>query len=243
MNGSTMLLESEPVASALLGSWINGTGVLSLQWQPRSLTEARALLVRNCPDVLFCSVELIDGTGFDVLDHVSRGTRHVFVGDSPEHAVRAFDVEAIDYLVRPLRAARFAEAVRRVTKPHPPQFSRVVEPSARVLVQDGSREQVVELDDLVAIVAVGGNYTELLCTSGTSIEARCSIKHWERMLPRDSFVRTHRSAIVNLAFVERLEGGEQNRVSLRRHSSSLELPVSRRLAPGVRQALRARSAA
>jgi DNA-binding LytR/AlgR family response regulator len=239
MKPSILLVESERSARDTLDEWLARTRVLELRWKAGSLEQARAVLRHAVPDIVFCAAELVDGDGFDILRWIDPSTRVVFLADSPAYAVRAFDVEACDYLVKPLSAERFAQAVRRVTEAisaPPPVQPRAC--STNLLVHDTTGDKTIDLRELMAIVSVGGNYTELLLSSGASFDARRPIKDWERDLPREAFVRTHRSVIVNLAHVERMHRRGANQVSLRLRASSLELPVSRRLARHVRAALR-----
>ncbi|MBN1610040.1 MAG: response regulator transcription factor [Polyangiaceae bacterium] len=238
METSALIVESEPATRDMVGKWLTKTRSLELRWQTSSLGQARALLQHATPDVVFCATELDDGEGFDVLCWLDPSTRVVLLANSPAYAARAFDVEACDYLVKPLSAERFEQAVRRVTGAVSTRPAASARPcSSNLLVHDGAGQTTIDLRELMAVVSVGGNYTELLLSSGASLDARRPIKDWERDLPREAFVRTHRSAIVNLAHVERIYRRSASQVSLRLRASALELPVSRRLARHVRAAL------
>jgi len=236
-NQATLLVESDPRARALVRGWIGGARALPPCREADGIEQARAHLEGARAAAVFGAVELRDGSMFDLLGDLDAGSPVVLFSTSPAQAVRAYDVGACDFLVKPLREDRFRLAVRRVADGLEPPGARPHNPSGRVVVRVDGGERVVDLRELVAVVAAGENYTEVRCASGASLEARRPIKDWERTLPSDWFVRAHRSTIVNIAHVERFDQRGPPRVRLRLRASSLELPVSRRMAPALRRAL------
>ncbi len=236
MRLSAMLVESELNSRKILSRWIEKTGILKLEWRVQSQREAVRLLKRCEPQVLICAAQLADGDGFELLLRVPPTTERVVVAHDPGAAVRAYDLDVADYLLKPVRRERFEQMVRRLARRRASQTDRT-DVLDTLIVTDGTGEQLVDLRDLMAVTAVGGNYTELHLTNGASFEARRPITAWQRTLPQDKFVRTHRGAIVNLAHVERVERRDSSHLALRLRSSSIEIPVSRRLSRSVRSAM------
>jgi two-component system LytT family response regulator len=231
-----MLVESELHSRAILSHLIESTKILKLGWRVQTQREAERLLSQCEPQLLICATQLADGDGFELLPRIRPTTEVVMAAHDPGFAARAYDLDVADYLVKPVRRERFEQMARRLVRRRS-DHSGQTEALDTLIVADGKGEQLVDLQDLMAITAIGGNYTELHLTSGTSFEARRPITTWQRTLPHDTFVRTHRCAIVNLAHVERVERRDSSHLALRLRSSSIEIPVSRRLARNVRGAM------
>src|SRR5690606_27018873 len=130
--------------------------------------------------------------------------RIVFATASDQHAVRAFEVNALDYLIKPIRPQRLADALRRVVTlaaepraPAPP--SPAMEANDLIYLKTGSgASRFVPLAQIAAIES-NENYSEARLGDGTRLFVRRTMKSWEETLPASHFVRVHRSTIVNLA--------------------------------------------
>jgi two-component system LytT family response regulator len=198
-----LVVEDEPLARADLVYLLGRHPQVEVRWQAASLQEAKAILASEAPDVVFLDVMLGDGDGFDVVPYVAPSTALVFVTAHSEHAIRAFEVNALDYLLKPVRAERLHESIERLGSTRPDaQAAREYLPGDRVLVQDGYRRCFVALCDLQLLRAEGGNYATLFLGRGDNLTVRMTLKHWERRLPAELFCRIHRQAIVNLQHVE-----------------------------------------
>ena len=186
-------------------------------------------------DLLFLDVQMPGLTGFEVLDEAERRglrlPRVVFSTAFDHHAVRAFEVAAVDYLLKPFTRARFAEAVGRALATPPERAGgaaeaahRAAPPFAeRLLVEDGGVFVPVATADLVWAEAAG-DYTKLHTRAKTYLASQGIGALSERLDP-DRFARVHRSTVVALGalralerdnsggFVARLEGGAVVRVS------------------------------
>ena len=118
----------------------------------------------EAPDVVFLDVQMPGRSGFDLLDGLDAAPDVVFVTAYDEHALRAFRVSALDYLLKPVDPERLAEAVARVAARVPTRpvasASRLLGPDDRVFVKDGDRMHLVRLGDVRRFESVG-NYTAL----------------------------------------------------------------------------------
>ena len=162
------------------------------------------------PDVLFLDVQMPGETGFDLLaslDAVPPAV--VFVTAYDEHALRAFEVSAQDYLVKPVAPARLAGAVARLgppTRPTPgrqPESARRLGPDDRVFVKDGDTLHFVRLGD-VRLFESEGNYVRLYVGEETPLVLR-SLSALEDRLDPAVFFRASRQHLLNLEHVARLE--------------------------------------
>ena len=186
-----------------------------------------AELVRTCDaDVVFLDVQLAGESGLELLDRIEPSVAVVFVTAFDQYAVRAFEVNALDYLLKPVAPARLARAVERLVRPNE---HATVDTSARLDYQDrlflrlDDRMGFVKVAEIVSIVS-DGDYSVVRLASGRTHRARKSLRDWIARLPETAFARVHRSTIVNLEFVERVE--EWSHFSYRLYLRGIAGPVS-----------------
>jgi two-component system LytT family response regulator len=188
-----------------------------------------AELVRTCDaDVVFLDVQLAGESGLDLLPLIDPAVAVVFVTAFDQYAVRAFEVNALDYLLKPVAPARLARAVDRLAGPND-RLPSDTGPAPRLDYQDrlflrlDDRMGFVKVAEIVSIVS-DGDYSVVRLASGRTHRARKSLRDWTARLPENAFARVHRSTIVNLEFVERVE--EWSHFSYRLYLRGLSEPVT-----------------
>jgi two-component system LytT family response regulator len=197
-----MLVDDEPLARerlrALLASEADVEIVAECADGPAAVDAVRRLE----PDVVFLDIRMPGMDGFDVLDAVGPGrlAAVVFLTAYDQHAVRAFEERALDYLLKPVSRARIREAVARVRErlAHP-----AAERTQRLAVRNGQRVTFVELASVDWIEAAG-NYALVHAGRETHI-LRETMSALESRLPAASFLRVSRGAILNLSRVRELK--------------------------------------
>jgi two-component system LytT family response regulator len=191
--------------------------------------EAVKAIAETSPDLLFLDVQMPKLDGFEVLELIdpARAPVVIFVTAYDRYAMRAFDAHAVDYLLKPFDAARFERALERARallgerRPAPEIAPAVRE---RLVVKDGARIHVIPMGKLDYVEAQD-DYVALH-SEGKSYLKQQSIASVEAMLDPARFVRIHRSAIVNLERVARIEPyGKDRRLAIL-HGGT-RLPVSR----------------
>jgi len=208
---------------------------LHLVGTAETLQAALALIAKEGADVLFLDAEIGGKNLFEECALVPPAVKMVFLTRSREGAVRAFELDALDYLIKPLDAGRLSETVRRLLRIEWPQ-PKTPEPAAGTLLIPFERgRRGVSLDEICLIQAFG-NYTRLSLSDGRSEIVLRSLAKWEGLLPKPPFLRTHRNTIVHAARVRGLEEAGDGSV-LRVEHVGEPVPVSRRCLPEVRQAL------
>ena len=197
--------------------------------------EAVKAIAETSPDLLFLDVQMPKLDGFEVLELVEPSLAPVviFVTAYDEYAMRAFDAHAVDYLLKPFSASRFERALerararlgeRRTLPEFAPEARRGGEGPQRIVVKDGTRVHVIPIARLDYVVAQD-DYVALH-SAGKSYLKQQSIASVEDLLDPACFVRLHRSAIVNLERVARIEPyGKESRIAIL--SDGTRLPVSR----------------
>jgi two-component system LytT family response regulator len=184
------------------------------------------------PDLLFLDVQMPKLDGFEVLELINQELAVVFTTAHDHYAMRAFEVHAVDYLLKPFSQERFDEALDRARMRAgrmPPATelhlaARAGAPVERIAVRDGTRVDIIRVERLDYVEAQD-DYVALVCAGKKHLKQQ-TISAMESMLDPSRFVRIHRSYIVNLERVSRIEPyGKDTRVVVL--SDGTQLPVSR----------------
>ncbi len=200
-----------------------------------TLAEALEAMVRTSPELLFLDVQLPGETAFDLFDRADVLAHVVFVTAFDQFAVRAFEVNALDYLVKPVNPQRLGQAISRFltrTGPPVPEKARLHYEDS-ILLHIGETPRFVKLASIVCVLAEG-DYTRVVTTSGPLGLVLRPLRDWERVLPERHFHRIHRSTLINCEQVVKIEPWFSG--SYRVHLRGLEEPVnmSRRHASAFR---------
>jgi two-component system LytT family response regulator len=224
-----VIVDDEPMARARLRRLVEAVPDLRLRAECARGADAVAAIEAHRPDALFLDVDMPGMSGFDVLDALAPELRPlvVFVTAYDEFAVRAFEVHAVDYLLKPYDSDRFAATVARVRErlagrgagASPPAIDEGAAASLSALLEQvrarGPERLVVREGEEMVFVAVrdidwigaADNYVELHVGSKVHL-LRESLTSVERRLAPAAFVRIRRDAIVNLARVRAVRPGE-----------------------------------
>jgi len=213
-----VLVDDEPMAREGLRLWLASEPDVEIAGEAGTPRDAIALVLRERPDLLFLDVQMPDADGFSVLEAVSG--QHlpevVFVTAHERHALRAFDVSALDFLLKPVREGRFREALARArrelergdAREGPARLSALLDRVVGSGGVDGPRRIerfAVRARDRFVIVAAAdvewigaaGNYAELHL-AGASHLVRATLNELEAGLDPARFARIHRSSLVRL---------------------------------------------
>ena len=194
---------------------------------------AAAELVRTCDaDVVFLDVQLAGESGLELLALIDPSVAVVFVTAFDQYAVRAFDANALDYLLKPVVPARLARAVERLGAPNvdsdAPAPTRL-DYQDRLFLRLDDRMGFVKIAEIVSITS-DGDYSVVRLATGRTHRARKSLRDWLARLPETAFARVHRSTIVNLEYVERVEEWSHFSYRLYLRGSTEPVVMSRRYA-------------
>lgn len=245
-----MLVDDEPPARRGLRRLLRAHEDIEVIAEAGTVSEAQQLAAALHPDAIFLDVELTDGRGFDLVAQLVPAPAIVFVTAHDLYAVEAFDVSAVDFVLKPVDPGRLAVTLERLRRNRPDV--------ARPALADGKREDNVELhgdsaygDPLprlhlridgrsviaplgtVAMLAAEADFTRVFIDGARDYLVCRLLRHFEAQLPTPPFVRLSRSLIVNLHQLERVEWQEAGRcsLSLRGHVGPVALGriASRRL--------------
>ena len=230
----TLVVDDEELARQVLRELLCAHQEIDVVAECRNGLEAVKAVAEYKPDLLFLDVQMPKLTGFDVLELIGPDVPVIFVTAYDEYAMRAFEVHAVDYLLKPVGKERLAAALQRVKartsekKPAPTELAMAARPpgqfAERLVVKDGTRVTLIPVakldyaeaqDDYVALASEGKKHLK-----------QQTIASLEAALDPKQFVRIHRSYVVNLERVTRIEPyGKDSRVAIL--SNGARLPVSR----------------
>lgn len=197
------------------------------------VTSGEKLIRSVQPDCILLDIEMVDGTGFDLLDALGEvDSAVIFTTGFDQFALKAFRYLAMDYLLKPVDPGELGEAlgkIRRTQQYSALQVKAVLEAVqkrslGKIAVSDASGLTFVRIGDIVHCQSYK-NYTDIHTSRGKKITASKTLKHFEELLPTEMFFRIHQSHLINLNHVERylkLDGG---RVLM---DNGADLEVSRR---------------
>jgi len=212
----TLIVDDEPLARLTIRQMLAGDGDIEAVGECSGI-DGVATIERTQPELLFLDVQMPEVDGFDLLEAVGvdRAPTVVFVTAYSEHALRAFEVHAVDYLLKPVAEERFAQALARA-KEHVLNRRRGVpaesgvgallrersRQTARILVRDRERTRILDANTIDWIEAA--DYYALIHVGGETHLLRETMNQLEERLDPSRFLRVHRSAIVHVERVKEI---------------------------------------
>ena len=229
---NVLLVDDERLARAELRRLLAAHADVEVVGEAATSEEAVAAITTLRPDLVLLDIELAGTTGFHVLEHLDWVPAVVFVTAYDQYAVRAFEVSAFDYLLKPVEPLRLALALEKVRNSghSAPPTEAPLGPESRVFVRDGERGWFVRLADVVLIEGVG-NYARLHFGSEKPLIPR-SLAALEKRLDPAHFFRANRQQIVGLGHVTDVQPWFGGGLVLRAGGHRVE--VSRRQAQKLR---------
>ncbi len=194
-----LIIDDEAPARTDLRALLAAHPNLSVVGEAATVSTAQRLLSTADYELVFLDIQLFGGSGFDVVPFVRPAARIIFVTAFNDHALRAFEVNALDYLLKPVKPERLAASLERASHPadSSPPIAGVMRRDDKVHLSDGQRSRFVEVSAISAIFAQE-NYTCVCLVDGSQMLVRRTIKSWEEALPKPPFFRVHRTTIANL---------------------------------------------
>jgi len=231
-----LIADDEEPALAALAYLLEQDPRIGRVHQVSTGADAIRLLTRERIDAVLLDIHMPGLSGFDLARALQRFEHRpalVFVTADEDGALEAFDLEAVDYLLKPVRAVRLERSISRVIDALRQTPETAAPPAAELIaVTLGGTTRMIRRDD-VRYVQAQGDYTRL-CTAEGGFLVRVPISDLERQWADAGFVRVHRSYLVALAHVAQIRLGSDHPTVI---VGDAALPVSRRMLPGLRDRL------
>lgn len=197
---TALALDDEPQALRILETFAEKVPFLDLV---ASFTDAFAAMdfLRKQPvELLFLDVNMPDISGLEFLKSLPQRPLVVFTTAYAEHAVQGFDLDAVDYLLKPFALSRFLRACQKAHE----RLDRRADPPDFLFVKSGYERVRVGFDEILFLEA-GGNYVVFVLEGNRKLASRLTMQEAEGLLPPERFVRIHRSYLVARSRVERFD--------------------------------------
>jgi two-component system, LytTR family, response regulator len=234
---NVLIADDEPAARRGVRQLLAPFGAFTVAGECRNGSEVLGALAAGAIDVMFLDVQMPGIDGFEVIERRSKQPLPavVFLTAYDQFAVRAFEAQAIDYLLKPVSVARFAATIDRLTRHLTAVANAAAVPSIIVTTTRGAR--VVALSEIDWIEAAD-NYSRIW-VEGRDHLLRRSLQDLERLVTPHGFVRAHRCALVPVNRIRELKTTrEKGLVAVL--SGGSEIPISRRRRPAFTRVLRSR---
>lgn len=231
-----LIVDDERLARVALRNVLEERGDVEVVGEADSVGAAREKLQALSPDVVFLDVQMPGGSGFELFKDEVRA-KVVFCTAYEQYAVRAFEVNALDYLVKPVAPEQVDRALRRLVRPAEmqPDVSEPLEADDLVALRETRGLRFTKVRD-ISYIQAADDYSEVRLVDGATALVNVPLRRWEARLPAADFVRIHRSSLVNLRHVEEVQHVDGRfQVVLR---GGPALAVSRRMASELKQRLR-----
>lgn len=219
---TAVVVEDEPEARLNLQEYLGGVDWIRVVAEARDGREALEVVERLRPDLLFLDVQLPELDGLAVLQRLTHVPEVIFTTAYDQHAVAAFELGAVDYLVKPFGRERFLATLERARRrlapgePGPPSVERVrsalAPPLERLFARKGDRIVPVPAREVSHLEACG-DYARVHAASGKYL-LHVSLAELEERLDPTRFVRVHRSHLVNLEAIAHMEPFDERRLAL-----------------------------
>lgn len=227
---TALIVDDERLARSEMRRLLAAHPDIEVVGEARNAEEALQLAGELEPELLFLDIQMPGQTGFELLEMLERVPMVIFTTAYDEYALKAFEVNAIDYLLKPISPERLAGALGRVAS----RRSAIMPGTQQIFVRDGERCWFVKLNEIVLLESEG-NYTRLYFGGNRPLLLR-SLNYLEGRLDPAMFFRASRKHIVNLTFIESISpwvnGGFQVKLK-----TGHEVEMSRRQAQKFRDVM------
>ena len=213
---TTILIDDEPLARSLLKEYLEAFPQIEVVQECNDGFEGIKAIMQHKPSLIFLDVQMPKINGFEMLELLEEPPGVIFVTAFDEYAIKAFESHAIDYLLKPFSRERFNKAVSKFLE-HPAgnAASRMKSAPAmslqqhqRVVVKTSGKIRIIPVDDIHFIEAAD-DYVKIRTKEGYFLKKR-TLSHFEDVLDKQQYVRTHRSYLLNIQQITRIDPYEKD---------------------------------
>jgi len=231
-----LIVDDEELARSDLHALLLKIPSIEIVGEANSVKTAIEAIERFQPDVIFLDIQFPRETGFDLLEKIDTKAKIIFVTAFDKYAIRAFEVNALDYLIKPVDPERLALTIERL-KYKSDSVEKIMTDfnyTDSIFIEHGNNFYFVKINSIIMISAAA-SYTEIITSKGLKVLAHKSMKEWEMRLPQNTFIRIHRSTIINIDFIEKMD--KWFNYSFRVYLKNIDKPISisRRYIAAIRE--------
>lgn len=198
-----LIIDDERLARNKLRSLLAEFPNIQIVGEADSVVEAVKLVETTKADILFLDIQMPQQSGFDLLEQIETDAKIIFVTAFDEYAIRAFEVNALDYLLKPVNPERLEQAIERLPLTNE-NTQKTLAYDDYLFVNTGRHSKFIKVGSIKCIAAADV-YSEVFTDSGERFLLLKPLNEWEQKLPGKNFMRIHRSTIINFEYVEKVE--------------------------------------
>ena len=245
MSSKVIIIDDEPLARSIVVEYLQSFPDLTVAQVCSNGFEGVKAIQQYKPDLIILDIQMPKINGFEMLELIENPPAVIFATAFDEYAIKAFEAHAIDYLLKPFNQDRFEKAIKKwkdqknqssekQTKQLLDDVSLTVPQSQRIVIKDGSKIKIMPVHD-VHYLEAADDFVKVFTKEGYFLKNK-TMSHFEQVLDPVQFVRSHRSYIVNLQQITRIDPYEKDsHVAVLR--SGAKVPVSRTGYPKLRSIL------
>ncbi|HEX5651503.1 MAG TPA: LytTR family transcriptional regulator DNA-binding domain-containing protein [Chitinophagaceae bacterium] len=230
-----IIIDDEPLARSIVKEYLQKHPQLEIVQECNDGFEGLKAIQHHQPDLVFLDIQMPKISGFEMLELIEEPPSVIFATAFDEYAIKAFEAHAIDYLLKPFNQERFDKAVakwmeQKAVRPEKSTFdlletaSQSPAQSNRIVVKNGSKIKIIPVHDVLYLEAAD-DYVKVHTGEGYFLKNK-TMNHFEQVLDDQLFVRSHRSYIVNIQQITRIDPYEKdNHIAILKSGS--KVPVSR----------------
>lgn len=226
-----LLIDDERLARDELRRLLKPHPNVQIVGEAADIVQARKAIAQHLPELLFLDIQLPGGSGFDLLAALDAPPAVIFTTAFDQYAIRAFEVSALDYLLKPIDPRRLAQALEKTGARSAPAAPTGPGPDNKVFIKDGERCWFVALEQIMLFESEG-NYTRVYFDAHQPLLLR-SLNQLEAKLDPSAFMRVSRRQIVNLKYVTAVAPAPAGGLTLTL-PGGLQVAMSRRRAVSFR---------
>lgn len=244
MKTTCLIIDDEKLARDLLHEYLESFSDIEIIGECSKGTEAVEKINKLKPDLIFLDVQMPGMTGFDVLEEIDHEPYVIFTTAYDQYAIKAFEKNAVDYLLKPLDQERFRLAVNRALKQKKLEQSNLEDLlqslrgdrkssyDSHIFVQKSEKLFNLPVEEIVYLEA-SGDYT-IITTKTDQFVSSSGIGKLDEIMNPDTFIRVHRSTIINLNFLKEIERHFNGGMVVKMQNGK-SFPVSRTYAKAIRK--------
>jgi DNA-binding LytR/AlgR family response regulator len=200
-----LIVDDETFARKQIGELVKKVCPECVIIEASTLSEAKSAISQTDFSIIFLDINLKGELGFDLVPSISKQTKIVFITAMDKYAIRAFEVNAMDYILKPPTFDRIKKAIDIYT--HDPREKinlKIFSIDDRIFVQSNDVVQYIYIKD-IRYVSAEGVYTHLFTSDSKPFLVRKSLTEWSDLLPKKHFIRIHRSTLINLNAIDHMK--------------------------------------
>ncbi len=240
-----IIIDDEPLARSIVTEFLQKHPQLQIAQECNDGLEGLKAIQQHQPGLIFLDIQMPKINGFEMLELLDEPPAVIFTTAFDEYAIKAFEAHAVDYLLKPFNQERFDKAIEKwraqknvvsekTTQELLETASQSPAQSQRIVVKNGSKIKIIPVQDVFYLEAAD-DYVKVYTKEGYFLKNK-TMNHFEQVLDVQHFVRSHRSFIVNIQQITRIDPYEKdNHVAILR--SGAKIPVSRNGYVKLRQVL------